>query len=142
LLRLGGALTAESGPVRTVDAAEERSALCRSVLETLPDWFGLPEAIDRYVQDVAELPVLAVDDVGSSRRGPLRHRGGDLRHGRCPRTPPDGMGTALVEAAEDLLRGTGIEYLQVKTLGPSRPDEHHAATRRFYEAAGFGRSRS
>jgi hypothetical protein len=52
------------------------------------------------------------------------------------------MGTALVEAAEDLLRGTGIEYLQVKTLGPSRPKDHYAATRGFYEGRGFGRSRS
>jgi ribosomal protein S18 acetylase RimI-like enzyme len=27
--------------------------------------------------------------------------------------------------------------MQVKTLGPSRPDEHYAKTRAFYEALGF-----
>jgi GNAT superfamily N-acetyltransferase len=48
-----------------------------------------------------------------------------------------GLGRALVEAAEAHARGLGVEYLQVKTLGPSRPDENYAATRRFYTSAGF-----
>jgi GNAT superfamily N-acetyltransferase len=138
LLWIGGALTPKSTAVRTVDAANERSALCRRVLAALPDWFGLPDAVERYVRDVTSLPVLAVDDVGflalkvhtdtaaeihvmGVRRE--RHRGG--------------IGSALVGEAEELLRGIGVEYLQVKTLGPSRPDEHYAATRRFYEARGF-----
>ncbi len=30
-----------------------------------------------------------------------------------------------------------MECLQVKTLGPSHPDEHYARTRRFYESRGF-----
>ena len=45
-----------------------------------------------------------------------------------------GIGTALLAAAEDALRGRGVEYLQVKTLGPSR--ESRAPTRAFYEARG------
>jgi GNAT superfamily N-acetyltransferase len=52
------------------------------------------------------------------------------RHGQ-------GLGTALLEAAEDYLRGRDVEYLQVKTLGPSYPDEGYARTRAFYEARGF-----
>lgn len=52
------------------------------------------------------------------------------RHGQ-------GLGTAVLAAAEDYLRGEGVDYLQVKTLGPSHPDEGHERTRRFYEARGF-----
>jgi GNAT superfamily N-acetyltransferase len=48
-----------------------------------------------------------------------------------------GIGTALLAAAEDALRRRGVEYLQVKTLAPSREDENYARTRRFYEARGF-----
>jgi GNAT superfamily N-acetyltransferase len=48
-----------------------------------------------------------------------------------------GVGSALLAAAEAALRQGGIEYLQVKTLGPSRESEGYAATRRFYEARGF-----
>ena len=31
----------------------------------------------------------------------------------------------------------GVEFVQVKTLGPSHPSEGYAATRRFYGAVGF-----
>ncbi|MBO1756723.1 GNAT family N-acetyltransferase [Allobranchiibius sp. CTAmp26] len=48
-----------------------------------------------------------------------------------------GIGTRLLDAAEARLRVDGVRYLQVKTLGPSRPDEHYEATRRFYRRRGF-----
>jgi GNAT superfamily N-acetyltransferase len=48
-----------------------------------------------------------------------------------------GIGRALVEAAESYARGLGVEYMQVKTLAASRPDEEYARTRTFYEALGF-----
>jgi coenzyme F420-0:L-glutamate ligase/coenzyme F420-1:gamma-L-glutamate ligase len=48
-----------------------------------------------------------------------------------------GIGRALVRAAERWCRAQGIRYLQVKTLGPSRPDTGYDATRAFYEAVGF-----
>jgi hypothetical protein len=63
--------------------------------------------------------------------------GRDPRDGRAPGAP-------LARARERArLVGRGLppqprlEYLQVKTLGPSRPDPGYEATRRFYEASGF-----
>jgi len=35
------------------------------------------------------------------------------------------------------LREQGVEYLQVKTLSASAPDEGYAKTRAFYHAMGF-----
>jgi ribosomal protein S18 acetylase RimI-like enzyme len=108
------------------------------VLEALPDWFGLPDAVERYVHDVAALTVLAVDDNGFLALKVHTDTAAEIYvMGVMPEHHRAGIGTALVAEAEDLLRETGIEYLQVKTLGPSRPDEHYAATRRFYEARGF-----
>ncbi len=40
-------------------------------------------------------------------------------------------------AAEDWLRRRGVDWLHVKTLGPSHPDEDYAKTRAFYVACGF-----
>jgi ribosomal protein S18 acetylase RimI-like enzyme len=57
--------------------------------------------------------------------------------GVLPNRHRAGLGTALLAAAEHYLRARGFEYLQVKTLGPSRPSEPYARTRRFYEARGF-----
>ena len=54
-----------------------------------------------------------------------------------PEAHRGGIGRGLVEAAEAYARGLGIEYMQVKTLGPSRPDEGYAGTRAFYQALGF-----
>ena len=48
-----------------------------------------------------------------------------------------GLGTRLIETAERALHARGVEFLQVKTLGPSDEDEHYARTRRFYESRGF-----
>ena len=33
--------------------AKER--ICRAVLESLPDWFGIPEAIDQFCREVRDL---------------------------------------------------------------------------------------
>ena len=48
-----------------------------------------------------------------------------------------GVGRALVQRAETFLREARVEYLQVKTLAPTHPDEHYALTRAFYQAVGF-----
>ncbi len=48
-----------------------------------------------------------------------------------------GLGRALVKHAEQVLGSRRVEYLQVKTLGPSRPNEHYDRTRGFYTALGF-----
>ena len=43
----------------------------------------------------------------------------------------------MLRYGERALAAQGIEYLQVKTLRPSRPDEGYARTRAFYLAQGF-----
>ena len=54
-----------------------------------------------------------------------------------PENHRQGIGRALVDRAEEVLRQQGIEYLQVKTLSPSRPNIEYAQTRAFYAAMGF-----
>src|SRR5262249_28299838 len=48
-----------------------------------------------------------------------------------------GIGRALVKQAEQLLAERAITYLQVKTLGPSQPDQWYGRTYAFYLALGF-----
>jgi ribosomal protein S18 acetylase RimI-like enzyme len=54
-----------------------------------------------------------------------------------PATHRRGVGRRLVEALEADLIADGVELLQVKTLGPSRPDAGYDRTRQFYAAMGF-----
>ncbi len=115
-----------------------RSRLCESILRELPEWFGIEEATAAYIRDVAELPSFAVVDDGFLSVKLHTPRAAELYvMGVRPERHRRGVGTALLAAAEEYLRERGVEYLQVKTLGPSDPDEGYARTRRFYEARGF-----
>jgi GNAT superfamily N-acetyltransferase len=48
-----------------------------------------------------------------------------------------GAGRALVAALETDLITEGVRFLQVKTLGPARPDAGYEQTRKFYASVGF-----
>jgi GNAT superfamily N-acetyltransferase len=124
--------------VAAVEEAAERSALCREILAALPGWFGLPEAVDRYVEDVAELPTFAAGREGFLSLKLHSDAAAEIHvMGVRPESHRRGIGTALVDTAEVFLRERAVEYLQVKTLGPSHPSEHYAVTRGFYAARGF-----
>jgi coenzyme F420-0:L-glutamate ligase/coenzyme F420-1:gamma-L-glutamate ligase len=119
--------------------ATERSRIAEAVLRDLPEWFGIEEATRRYIEDAATLPTLAVEpDLGFLCLKQHTPRAAEIyvmgvkreQHRR-------GIGRALVAVAERWCRTRGIRYLQVKTLGPSRPDSGYDATRAFYEAVGF-----
>jgi ribosomal protein S18 acetylase RimI-like enzyme len=69
----------------------------------------------RHFPSAAEIHLLAVD--------PSLHR--------------RGVGRALVAALEADLIADGVKFLQVKTLGPTSPDEGYARTRKFYTQVGF-----
>ncbi len=115
---------------------------CEAILRSLPEWFGIEEAISHIAEDVQRLPTL-IAARGGQVLGFLSlqqhnaytteiHVMAVLRaYHRC------GIGTALVRRAEEAGRAAGAEYLEVKTLGPSKPDEHYAGTRAFYMRCGF-----
>ena len=121
-----------------VEQPAERSRLCERVLRDLPEWFGIEEATQAYIDGVAELPTFAVGDDAILSLKVHNPRAAEVyvmgvrreRHGQ-------GLGTALLGAAEEYARACDVEFLQVKTLGPSDPDEGYARTRSFYEARGF-----
>lgn len=116
----------------------ERSHICESILRELPEWFGIEDATAAYIRDVAGLPTFAVGDDGFLAVKLHSPHAAELYvMGVRPDRHRRGVGTALVAAAEDYLRERGVEYFQVKTLGPSDPDRGYARTRRFYEARGF-----
>jgi coenzyme F420-0:L-glutamate ligase/coenzyme F420-1:gamma-L-glutamate ligase len=124
--------------VEIADPAE-RSRIAEAVLRDLPEWFGIEESTAAYIEAAASLPTFAVEpEVGFLCLKQHTPRAAELyvmgvrreKHRR-------GIGRALVAAAESWCRGNGIRYLHVKTLGPSRPSRGYAATRDFYEAAGF-----
>ena len=108
------------------------------MLRELPEWFGIEEATAAHIRDVRELETFAVDDVALLSVKLHNPRAAEIYvMGVVPERHRRGLGRALLAAAEDALRARGVEYVQVKTLGPSRESEGYARTRAFYEACGF-----
>jgi ribosomal protein S18 acetylase RimI-like enzyme len=114
---------------------------CIPIVRALPDWFGIEAAILHYATEIDDLPTLLACEAGrvigfvSLKHTPYSaeiYVMGVLREFHC-----QGIGRALINQAQDLLKHQGIEYLQIKTLGPSQPDANYARTRSFYEAMGF-----
>lgn len=117
-------------------------AACEAILRTLPDWFGIEEAIVEYARAIEGMDTWVADAQGEIAGflsvKPHTPRAAEIHvMAVLARHHGEGVGRRLVEAAEAALRGCGTEFLQVKTLAPSHPDPHYARTRAFYEHLGF-----
>ena len=134
-----------------VTSGEQDPESVDRLLRSLPDWFGIESAIVEYVEMARELPTYlawpsAAPQVREGKRAPAgvllaaRHFPGAAEIYLMavePGTHRRGIGRGLVEALEADLIADGVELLQVKTLGPSRPDAGYDQTRQFYAAMGF-----
>lgn len=130
-------------PPASVAREPANPPVVESLLRSLPAWFGIEAAIEEYVTAAARLTTYLARTADGTPVGVLlveRHFPGaaelylmavDPAHHRT------GIGRALIAAAEADLAADGVRLVQVKTLGPSRPDANYARTRRFYEACGY-----
>jgi len=118
------------------------SELCTPILRALPEWFGIEEATQHYIDIIDELPTLLAK-VGEQTVGFLSLKQHSPQSaeiyvmGVHPETHRKGVGRALLKNAETYLHQQGVEYLQVKTLSPAHPDPGYAKTRAYYLAMDF-----
>ncbi len=119
-----------------------KAAICEPILRSLSDWFGIEDDIINYLADIDRLPTFLAADSDQvlgfltlKQHNPYSAE--VLVMGCCKDVHRKGIGRALMEHAEEWLTGEGVEYLQVKTLGPSHGDKNYAKTRAFYQALGF-----
>ena len=117
-------------------------AICRAILATIGDWFGMPASNAEYERLAETGPaVIAVQDGAAVGLMLLkRHFATTLEvyfigveRGRHRQ----GAGRALMTHAEALARAEGRRFVMVKTQGPSANYEPYERTRRFYEALGY-----
>ncbi len=118
------------------------SVPCSAILRQLPEWFGIEAALLEYERQIDRLPTFLASSGGTvigflSLKQHTLYAAEIFVMGVRKEAHHRGCGRALVERAESHARGQGIEYLQVKTLGPSSPDACYAKTRAFYLAMGY-----
>jgi len=122
-------------------------AAVERLLRKLPTWFGIEDSTIAYIEAARTMPAYLARPDGPQPPG---HPAGVLlaaRHFPCsaeiylmavdPDVHRQGAGRALVSALEAELITDGVQFLQVKTLGPAHPDAGYAKTRQFYASAGF-----
>lgn len=119
-----------------------QASKCEPILRSLPEWFGIEDAIIHYLQEIENLPTFITQEnnqvIGFLTLKLHTDFAAEIYvMGIRPDAHRQGLGRRLVHKAEDNLRQQGIEYLQVKTLSPEHPDSNYANTRTFYEALGF-----
>ena len=117
-------------------------SVCADILAALPHWFGYQASVADYVESADTHPtvVATVDqrDCGVlTLRVHTPYAAEIVVMGVLPEQHRDGIGRAMLDAAEQWLAERDISYLQVKTLSPRSPDEGYAATRAFYFGCGF-----
>lgn len=120
---------------------EAASRIARTILEALPDWFGVPDSREGYIRDAARLPCFAALE-GDAPAGFLCLKPtGDATielavMGVLPEYHRRGLGRRLFAAARDYARRRGFRFMQVKTVRMGIYEDYDR-TNRFYRAMGF-----
>ena len=125
----------------SVEEAAEKQTISQSILEALPEWFGIPEAREQYIKESAVQPFFAAlaaekpigflclketgkETVELSVMGVLKDR-----HRK-------GIGRKLFEQAKKAAGNLGYSFMQVKTVQMGRYAAYDA-TNLFYRSLGF-----
>lgn len=124
-----------------VENNKEKEMISRTILEALPDWFGLPEAREEYIVNSVNQQFFAAvkeektigflclkqtgkDTVEVSVMGVLKEF---LRHG---------IGRKLFMKAREKAIKDGFSFIQVKTVQMGQYDNYDN-TNKFYISLGF-----
>lgn len=127
--------------IQKVQDNAARRAIARSILEALPDWFGIPEAREDYITGSLDKPFFCAWD-GETAAGFLylketgRHTAELAVMGVQQEYHRQGIGRALFEEAKATAAKLGYEFLQVKTVQMGTYDIYDH-TNRFYLSLGF-----
>lgn len=124
-----------------IDSDIEKRNIARTILESLPDWFGIPESTEEYIvgsngrpffcayADNVPIGFLYLKETG-------RHTMELAVMGVRQDYHRQGIGRELFEQAKNEAKQLGYSFIQVKTVQMGRYDIYDD-TNRFYLSLGF-----
>ena len=127
--------------IRTVNDSADKCTIARLILESLTDWFGIPEARENYIRESAgEFMIASFENGTPNGFLCLKETGKDTVEiavmGVLKEYHRKGIGTRLFEAAMRIAAEQGFSFLQVKTVQMGRYEEYDR-TNLFYQSCGF-----
>ena len=128
--------------IKMVEQPDEKSAITRNIMHSLPKWFSPPEDIEKKAEIHRDYPFFAAYDenalVGFVALKIHNEYTADIFViGVLENYHRRGVGGDLVRAAEKYCVSRGFMFLTVKTLDASAAYEPYEGTRAFYKKAGF-----
>ena len=119
----------------------EKKNIAKSILEALPDWFGILEAREEYIQDsIGKIFFAAYAEDKPVGFIYLKQTGKDTAElavmGVLKEYHRKGIGKALFEQAKEKASENGFSFLQVKTVQMGKYDDYDK-TNMFYISLGF-----
>lgn len=119
----------------------EKENITRYILEALPDWFGLPESREEYIQDsIGKLFFCAYKNKKPIAFLYLKQTGKETVElavmGVLKEYHRNGIGKSLFEYAKNIISEKGYLFIQVKTVQMGK-FESYDKTNKFYIALGF-----
>lgn len=127
--------------IRQIDDPQQKKNIARDILYALPEWFGIPESTETYIQESAVQTMVASLD-GDRANGflCLKQTGRDTVElavmGVRKELHRRGIGRELFEAAKAIAVSQGYSFMQVKTVQMGQYEEYDQ-TNHFYLSLGF-----
>ena len=126
---------------KRIECDNTREVIARTILESLPDWFGIPESTEEYIADSKGRPFFCTyaDDVPIGflyLKETGRHTVELAVMGVLKEYHRQGVGRKLFAEAKNEAKQLGYSFIQVKTVQMGRYDIYDD-TNRFYLSLGF-----
>ena len=127
--------------IKQIHSDKEKENITRMILESRPEWFGIPEAREAYIAESKGNPFFCALD-GETPVGFLylketgRHTVELAVMGVRKEWHRRGVGGALFDAAKQEAKKRVYSFIQVKTVQMGKYAEYDA-TNRFYLSLGF-----
>lgn len=124
-----------------IENEKERAEIAGKILNQLPDWFGLPESTQKYIDDSRTMPFWAwMEDDRALGFIALKETSPYTAEiyvmGVLPEYHHKGIGKELFRALEEYAKQNGYSFLQVKTVQSGHYEEYDR-TNAFYQSMGF-----
>ena len=127
--------------IKIIVSDADKEIIARTILESLPDWFGIPEATEEYIADSKGRPFFCAyaDDTPIGflyLKETGRHTVELAVMGVLKQYHRQGIGRKLFMEAKNEAKRLGYSFVQVKTVQMGRYDIYDD-TNRFYLSLGF-----
>ncbi len=127
--------------IEIIENQQEKKAIVRTILEALPDWFGVPESREQYIAASAdEILVAALENGQPLGFLCLKETGKATVElavmGVLQPFHRQGIGRQLFQKAREIAIAQGYAFMQVKTVKMGCYEDYDR-TNRFYLSLGF-----